>query len=242
MLCLDDGTLIATCDRRKADEGDLPHDIDVVMIRSCDNGATWSKPVTIAEGKGLGKGYGDAALVQCADGEVICTFAGAAGFWESTEENPIRTYVCRSADRGITWSEPEDITSTLWGSLAVQSQARDYRGSFNASGNGLRLTKGRHKGRIMFVAAIGLIVRSAIGPVERLLNMLGHQNMCALAYALAFLVNLVLCVLLVPRFGGYGAAAATSIALVFETILLFWITRNRLGFHVLAFGKKALST
>ncbi len=95
---------------------------------------------------------------------------------------------------------------------------------------------------IMFVAAIGLIVRSAIGPVERLLNMLGHQNMCALAYALAFLVNLVLCVLLVPRFGGYGAAAATSIALVFETVLLFWITRNRLGFHVLAFGKKALST
>ena len=92
---------------------------------------------------------------------------------------------------------------------------------------------------IMFVAAIGLIVRSAIGPVERLLNMLGHQNMCALAYALAFVVNLVLCVLLVPRFGGYGAAAATSIALVFETVLLFWITRTRLGFHVLAFGKKS---
>jgi O-antigen/teichoic acid export membrane protein len=91
---------------------------------------------------------------------------------------------------------------------------------------------------IMFVAAVGLIVRSAIGPVERLLNMLGHQNMCALAYALAFLVNLVLCVLLVPRFGGYGAAAATSIALVFETILLFWITRTRLGFHVFAFGKR----
>lgn len=92
---------------------------------------------------------------------------------------------------------------------------------------------------IMFVAAIGLIVRSAIGPVERLLNMLGHQNMCALAYALAFVVNLVLCVLLVPRFGGYGAAAATSVALVFETILLFWITRTRLGFHVFAFGKRA---
>ncbi len=92
---------------------------------------------------------------------------------------------------------------------------------------------------IMFVAAIGLIVRSAIGPVERLLNMLGLQNMCALAYALAFVVNLVLCVLLVPKFGGYGAAAATSIALVFETILLFWITRRKLGFHVLAFGRKA---
>ncbi|MBI3700958.1 MAG: oligosaccharide flippase family protein [Afipia sp.] len=92
---------------------------------------------------------------------------------------------------------------------------------------------------IMYVAAIGLIVRSAIGPVERLLNMLGLQNMCALAYALAFAINLALCVMLVPRYGGYGAAAATSIALVFETILLFWITRRKLGFHVFAFGKKA---
>ena len=90
---------------------------------------------------------------------------------------------------------------------------------------------------IMFVAAIGLVVRSAIGPVERLLNMLGHQYICALAYALAFVMNVVLCVALVPRFGGHGAAAATSVSLVFETVLLFWIVRRRLGLHVLAFGK-----
>jgi O-antigen/teichoic acid export membrane protein len=91
---------------------------------------------------------------------------------------------------------------------------------------------------IMFVAAIGLVVRSAIGPVERLLNMLGHQHICALAYALAFVMNVVLCVALVPRFGGHGAAAATSISLVFETVLLFWIVRQRLGLHVLAFRKR----
>ena len=90
---------------------------------------------------------------------------------------------------------------------------------------------------IMFVAAIGLVVRSAIGPVERLLNMLGHQHICALAYALSFVMNVVLCLALVPRFGGHGAAAATSISLTFETVLLFWIVRQRLGLHVLAFGK-----
>ncbi len=90
---------------------------------------------------------------------------------------------------------------------------------------------------IMFVAAIGLVARSAIGPVERLLNMLGHQHVCALAYALAFVMNVVLCLLLVPRHGGYGAAAATSLSLIFETVLLFWITRRRLGLHVFAFGK-----
>ncbi|WP_027579270.1 oligosaccharide flippase family protein [Bradyrhizobium sp. Ai1a-2] len=90
---------------------------------------------------------------------------------------------------------------------------------------------------IMFLAAIGLVVRAAIGPVERLLNMLGHQKICALAYAPAFVMNLVLCVALVPRFGGHGAAAAISISLSFETVLLFWIVRRRLGLHVLAFGK-----
>ncbi len=46
---------------------------------------------------------------------------------------------------------------------------------------------------IMFIAAVGLVVRAAIGPVERLLNMLGHQHICALAYALAFVMNVVLC-------------------------------------------------
>src|SRR5882762_8297278 len=93
---------------------------------------------------------------------------------------------------------------------------------------------------IMFIAAIGLVVRAAIGPVERLLNMLGHQHICALAYALAFVMNVTLCVALVPRFGGHGAAAATSISLFFETVLLFWIVRQRLGLHVLAFGKRAV--
>jgi O-antigen/teichoic acid export membrane protein len=91
---------------------------------------------------------------------------------------------------------------------------------------------------IMFIAAIGLVVRSAIGPVERLLNMLGHQHICALAYALAFAMNVALCIALVPRFGGHGAAAATSIALTFESVLLFWIVRQRLGLHVLAFGNR----
>ena len=90
---------------------------------------------------------------------------------------------------------------------------------------------------IMFIAAVGLVARAAIGPVERLLNMLGHQHICAVAYAAAFVMNVVLCVALVPRFGGHGAAAATTLSLIAETILLFWIVKRRLGLHVLAFGQ-----
>ena len=89
---------------------------------------------------------------------------------------------------------------------------------------------------LMFLLAVGLLARSAIGPVERLLSMLGEQRVCALVYAAAFAINLVLCILLIPRFGGAGAAVATSTALVIESILLFMVTKRRLGFHVFVWG------
>lgn len=91
---------------------------------------------------------------------------------------------------------------------------------------------------MMFVMAVGLVVRAAVGPVERLLNMLGHQNACATAYGMAFLVNLVLCLYLIPAYGGYGAAAALSGALVFLTVLLVYVAKTRLGLHVLPFGRR----
>ena len=85
---------------------------------------------------------------------------------------------------------------------------------------------------VMFVLAVGLLARSAVGPVERLLNMLGEQNICAAVYATAFAINLAGCIVLIPRFGGLGAAIATSSALVIESILLFIVTKRRLGLHV----------
>jgi O-antigen/teichoic acid export membrane protein len=87
---------------------------------------------------------------------------------------------------------------------------------------------------IMPVFAVGILARAAIGPVERLLNMLGEQRLCAAIYALAFSINLAGCLLTVPRYGGIGAAASTSLALVIESVLLFWVTRRRLGFHAFA--------
>ncbi len=85
---------------------------------------------------------------------------------------------------------------------------------------------------VMFILAAGLLARAAIGPIERLLNMLGEQRICALVYAGAFAVNIALCIVLIPPFGIAGAAIATATALTVESILLFTVTRNRLGFHV----------
>lgn len=154
LLCLKDGSLLITCDKRKYNETDLPEDIDIVSRRSTDGGHTWSEPVTIVEGTGYKHGYGDAALVQCENGDIVCVFVGGNGLWASTESDPIRSYVCHSTDGGLTWSQPEDITAQLWGSQATNATCRNYKASFFGSGNGLRLTHGAHKGRIMFAAAM----------------------------------------------------------------------------------------
>jgi O-antigen/teichoic acid export membrane protein/CelD/BcsL family acetyltransferase involved in cellulose biosynthesis len=92
---------------------------------------------------------------------------------------------------------------------------------------------------LMFILTIGLLARASVGPAERLLNMLGHQAICAGIFAVAFVVNLGGCVALVPRFGGVGAAIATSTALIVESIMLFAVTKRRLGFHAFVVRARA---
>jgi O-antigen/teichoic acid export membrane protein len=89
---------------------------------------------------------------------------------------------------------------------------------------------------VMFILAVGMLSRAAVGPAERLLNMLGERKQCAAIYAGAFAINLGLCLLLIPPFGIEGAAAATSSALAVESILLYRIAKRRLGFHVFILG------
>lgn len=151
---LRDGTLLITSDKRKYNDSDLPEDIDVIAQVSKDGGRTWSYPVPVIEGKGFGRGYGDAALVEGESGVVACAFCGGPGLWASTLENPQRNYISLSHDGGLTWEEPFDCTSMLWGPDAVNPECKTYHSAFIGSGHGLRLRKGPHAGRIMFVAAV----------------------------------------------------------------------------------------
>jgi O-antigen/teichoic acid export membrane protein len=89
----------------------------------------------------------------------------------------------------------------------------------------------------MFILAVGLVARASIGPVERLLSMLGEQRICAAVYAVAFMVNLAMCILLIPYYGIEGAAASTAIALLVESVLLFVVTRSRLSLHAFIWGR-----
>ena len=92
----------------------------------------------------------------------------------------------------------------------------------------------------MFVLAVGLLARAAVGPAERLLTMVGQQRICAVAYAGALAVNLIGCFCAGAKpYGGMGVAAATSAAFVVESALLFWIAKRRLGLHLFVWKPSA---
>jgi O-antigen/teichoic acid export membrane protein len=89
---------------------------------------------------------------------------------------------------------------------------------------------------LMFILAIGILARACVGPGERFLSMLGQQKSCALAALVALVANVALCLILVPKYGIKGAAIATSVAFVVESVMIFVIAKKRLGFHLFVFG------
>jgi O-antigen/teichoic acid export membrane protein len=126
----------------------------------------------------------------------------------------------------------QTIKWTFWPSLAccalILALGRPLLGLFGA---------GFESGyTVMLILSVGMLARAAVGPAERLLNMLGERKPCAIVYAVAFAINLGLCVILIPRMGIDGAAVATSIALVAESIMLYRVAKRRLGFHLFIMG------
>jgi O-antigen/teichoic acid export membrane protein len=89
---------------------------------------------------------------------------------------------------------------------------------------------------LIVIMSVGLVARAAVGPAERLLNMIGQQKICAAIYGTAFAVNLALCLLLIPHLGLTGAAIATTSAVLTESTLLFLVAKRRLGLHVFIWG------
>lgn len=140
-----EGTVLAAFDKRNNQSSDLPGDIDVLVRRSTDNGATWSEPREVVNHPGP-QGCGDSSLVNDpSTGRIFlfCTYsAGNVGFWDSQpgtsdpdDPNTLHVRVMHSDDDGITWSEPVDLNP--------QVKDPSWRAVFTSSGRGLRTMSGR---------------------------------------------------------------------------------------------------
>ncbi len=84
---------------------------------------------------------------------------------------------------------------------------------------------------LFFIFIAGLLIRASVGPAEGILTMAGEQRICALVYALVFVLNVALNFLLIPAVGLAGAAIAIAIAISVEAVALAVLIRVRLGFN-----------
>ncbi|TAN01922.1 MAG: lipopolysaccharide biosynthesis protein, partial [Rhizobiaceae bacterium] len=88
---------------------------------------------------------------------------------------------------------------------------------------------------LLFVLVIGVVARAAVGPAESLLTMSGNQNICAVVYALTLAFNIGLNVVFIPMLGLWGAAIATTAAMVFEAAALSFTVWRKLGIVMAVF-------
>lgn len=141
------GTLVAVFDVRNAASADLPGDVDVGMMRSTDDGATWSAMRRIldydkAAPGSHGNGVGDPSLlVDATTGAIVVAALWSYGprAWKDsgpglTPEETGQLVVARSLDDGLTWSKPVSITP----------QVKDpaWRLCFQGPGTGIQLRDG----------------------------------------------------------------------------------------------------
>jgi O-antigen/teichoic acid export membrane protein len=85
---------------------------------------------------------------------------------------------------------------------------------------------------VMFILVVGYLFRSAVGPVEFLLNMMGEQKRCAAVLGTTAVLNIALNFALVPVFGLVGAATATATSLVVAALMNYVVARRRLGIDI----------
>jgi O-antigen/teichoic acid export membrane protein len=71
----------------------------------------------------------------------------------------------------------------------------------------------------LVLLVVGQLVLNAAGPLTAVINLSGHPRVTLFDNALVFGSNLVLCIILVPRYGMAGAATSTLIALCSVTLL-----------------------
>ena len=141
----------------------------------------------------------------------------------ATTAHRVSAYHAAGDREGLADFLRKAIRWTFWPSLAATALLLAFGKPILAL-FGPQFTDGYH---LMFILAVGLLARAAIGPMERFLNVIGQQRICALVYGGAFAINLVLCFVLIPPFGAAGAAIAISAALVVETIALMVIAKRR---------------
>ncbi|WP_323787432.1 flippase [Psychroserpens sp.] len=83
---------------------------------------------------------------------------------------------------------------------------------------------------VLILLCIARFVNSVSGSVGHLMQMTNNQKTYQYVIIIAFIINLILNFLLIPKFGINGAALSSSIAMIFWNVTLVIIIKKKLGF------------
>ncbi len=144
----------------------------------------------------------------------------------SAVANRFSALKARGDEQGLKDFVRDSLNWTFWPSLTA-AMLLLLMGEFLLSLFGDRFASEGYP--VMAILAIGFLLRSAVGPADFLLNMLGEQRLCAIVLGGTALLNVVLNLLLVPNFGLIGAAFATASSLSFGAMAQYFAVRQRLG-------------
>jgi sialidase-1 len=142
------GAVLAFCEGRKAGVGDSGN-IDLLLKRSLDGGTTWDPTEVVREGAGNVCGN-PAPVVDQVTGEIFLLTTWNRGsdtekmILNGTSADTRRVFVQSSKDNGASWSAAREFTSDV--------KKAHWRWYATGPCNGIQLTMGAHKGRLLIPA------------------------------------------------------------------------------------------
>lgn len=89
---------------------------------------------------------------------------------------------------------------------------------------------------ILVVLSLGQLVLLIRGNTDTALAMTGHERSLGRMTTVSVVINLVLNLTLIPRYGAVGAAAATATALTAQSLFMWLLTRKLLGIDMSIFA------
>lgn len=139
------GTMLAFCEGRKSGRGDAG-DIDLLLKRSADGGATWTEHQVVWD-DGANTCGNPAPVVDRLSGTIWLLMTWNRG--EDREPAIIgrkskdtrRVYVTSSRDNGVTWARPVEITSAV--------KPGSWTWYATGPGAGIQIEHGKRAGRLM---------------------------------------------------------------------------------------------
>lgn len=87
-------------------------------------------------------------------------------------------------------------------------------------------------GAVLQLLSVAMLVATAIGPMDVLLLMAGKSILSLMNATVALAIDLMLCLILIPTMGIFGAGIAWAAAIIVKNLMCLWQVKKYLAIHV----------